>query len=64
MERAEAEALSLRDKPVRMSFEQEEATEAAADRRDRQSNRRMLVIVGLVTLAVIGWNLYVQLVGR
>jgi hypothetical protein len=46
------------------SEEEHEAREAAALRRNRQANRRVLVVVGLVTLAVIGWNLYVQLVAR
>ena len=51
------------DGTARMSSEeQHEEIEAAALRRNRQSNRRVLIIIGLMTLLVIGWNLYAQLV--
>jgi len=46
------------------SDERHKEIEAAALRRNRQSNRRVLIIVGLMTLVVIGWNLYAQLVPR
>ena len=44
--------------------EEPDAREATTLHRDRQSNRRVLAVVGLVTLVVIAWNLYVQVIAR
>lgn len=50
---------------VTMGAEEERETmEAEVLRRSRRSNRRVLVVVALVTLTVIGWNLYAQFVTR
>ena len=46
------------------SDEEHEANDSAELRRNQRSNRRALIIIGIVTTAVIGWNLYVQVVAR